>query len=128
MLCWPAPWICSPAVPGERGRRGGVPKRGGDWPNELDKAAARAEIPGPGKEWLGAGPANGVKLSTLSDPIVAFLFGVGICCTRGVPDRLFEGTGEARRAVEVALGTGLPDSRPRKEPGEDGIGTGNGRE
>lgn len=44
---------------------------------------------------------------------------------------LCEGTGEANRAVEVALGIGLPDSRPlnelgAKEPGEDDIGTGRG--
>jgi len=40
---------------------------------------------------------------------------------------MFEGTGEANRAVEVALGTGLPDKRPLFEPGEDAIGTGRGR-
>lgn len=28
-------------------RTGGVPYRGGAWPNESDKAAARAEMPGP---------------------------------------------------------------------------------
>lgn len=28
-------------------RTGGVPWRGGDWPRESDRAAARAEIPGP---------------------------------------------------------------------------------
>jgi len=39
-----------------------------------------------------------------------------------------EGTGEASRAVEVALGTGLPDKRPLFEPGEDAIGTGRGRD
>lgn len=48
-----------------------------------------------------------------------------------MPTGLFEGTGEANRAVEVALGIGLPDNRPRnelgaKEPGEDDIGTGKG--
>lgn len=42
---------------------------------------------------------------------------------------LCEGTGEANRAVDAALGIGLPAKRPRIEPGEDGeeaIGTGRG--
>ena len=39
-----------------------------------------------------------------------------------------EGTGEANRAVEAALGTGLPAERPRKEAGEEAIGTGRGLE
>ena len=39
-----------------------------------------------------------------------------------------EGTGEANRAVEAALGTGLPEVRPLLEPGDDAIGTGRGRE
>jgi len=41
---------------------------------------------------------------------------------------LCEGTGEANRAVEAALGTGLPEERPLLEPGDDAIGTGRGRE
>jgi hypothetical protein len=41
---------------------------------------------------------------------------------------LCEGTGEANRAVDVALGTGLPDERPLFEPGEEAIGTGRGLE
>jgi hypothetical protein len=41
---------------------------------------------------------------------------------------LCEGTGEANRAVDVALGTGLPDRRPRNDPGEEDIGTGRGLE
>jgi hypothetical protein len=41
---------------------------------------------------------------------------------------LCEGTGEANLAVEAALGTGLPLERPRKEPGEEDIGTGRGLE
>ena len=45
-----------------------------------------------------------------------------------MPGRLWAGTGEARRAVDAALGIGLPDCRPRREPGEDDIGTGRGRE
>lgn len=41
---------------------------------------------------------------------------------------LCEGTGEASRAVDAALGTGLPDRRPRNDPGEEDIGTGRGLE
>lgn len=42
---------------------------------------------------------------------------------------LWEGTGEANRAVDAALGIGLPATRPLVEPGEageDAIGTGRG--
>lgn len=45
-----------------------------------------------------------------------------------MPTVLCEGTGEANRAVDVALGTGLSDERPRFEPGEEAIGTGRGQE
>ena len=48
-----------------------------------------------------------------------------------MPTVLCEGTGEANRAVEAALGSGLPVERPLFEPaeaGEDAIGTGRGRE
>jgi hypothetical protein len=45
-----------------------------------------------------------------------------------VPLAFCEGTGEANRAVEAALGTGLPEERPLLEPGDDAIGTGRGRE
>lgn len=43
---------------------------------------------------------------------------------------LCEGTGEANRAVDAALGTGLPAERPRNDPdpGEEDIGTGRGLE
>jgi hypothetical protein len=41
---------------------------------------------------------------------------------------LCEGTGEANRAVDVALGIGLPTARPRFDPGEEAIGTGRGLE
>jgi hypothetical protein len=37
-----------------------------------------------------------------------------------------EGTGEANRAIDAALGTGLPAVRPRNDPGEEDIGTGRG--
>jgi hypothetical protein len=39
-----------------------------------------------------------------------------------------EGTGEANRAIDAALGTGLPAVRPRNDPGEEDIGTGRGLE
>jgi hypothetical protein len=39
-----------------------------------------------------------------------------------------EGTGEANRAVDAALGIGLPAVRPRNDPGEEDIGTGRGLE
>jgi len=41
---------------------------------------------------------------------------------------LCEGTGEANLAVDAARGTGLPAERPRKDPGEEDIGTGRGLE
>lgn len=45
-----------------------------------------------------------------------------------MPTVLCEGTGEASRAVEAALGTGLPESRPLVDPGEEDMGTGRGRD
>lgn len=45
-----------------------MPKRGGDWPKEFDRAAARADMPGPGKDECGAAPASGVKLPATSGP------------------------------------------------------------
>jgi hypothetical protein len=112
------------AVTGERGRRGGVPNLGGVWPNEAERAAAKAETPGPGKEEWGAAPARGVRLPFCCSGCP----GVGIWRICGVPSVLWDGTGEDNRAVEVALGTGLPDNRPLCDPGEDAIGTGRGRE
>lgn len=113
---------------GDSGRREGVPKVGGGLPNEFERAAARADTPGPGTEEWGV-PARGVRLPD-SCPGPVWL-GVGICWTRGVLTGLCEGTGEANRAVDVALGIGLSDNRPLneldvKEPGEDDIGTGRG--
>ena len=46
-----------------------------------------------------------------------------------MPTVLCEGTGEANRAVDAALGIGLPADRPLFEPGEageDAIGTARG--
>ena len=48
-----------------------------------------------------------------------------------MPTVLCEGTGEFNRAVDAALGAGLPAERPRYDPveaGEEAIGTGRGRE
>lgn len=97
-----------------------MPNLGGDWPND-ERAAARAETPGPGSEEWGATPARGVRLPDCCSRCP------GIWRTWGVPEVL-EGTGEDNRAIEAALGTGLPDCRPRDDPGEDAIGTGRGRE
>jgi hypothetical protein len=44
-----------------------VPNLGGDWPIDADKAAASAEIPGPGCDEL-AGPARGGR-GLESDPV-----------------------------------------------------------
>lgn len=90
---------------GEAVRTGGVPNRGGEVPRELDKAAARAETPGPAT--CEPGPGSGVKWpEAASSP-------AGGC-------RLFAGdepsaTGEASRAVDSAR----PKDRPRNEPGDD---------
>lgn len=109
---------------GDKGRRGGVPKRGGGEPIELERAAASADTPGPGTEEAGATPASGVI--NPGERVGAWL-GVGICRTVGLPGNWPEGTGEANLAVDAARGRGLPDGRPLPEPGEDDIGTGNGR-
>jgi hypothetical protein len=112
-------------VAGDNGRSGGVPNRGGGEPMELERAAASAETPGPGRDDSVAGPARGVKAPGKSIPT---WLGVGICRTDGVPGSWPEGTGEANRAVEVARGTELTCERPLAEPGEDATGTGKGRE
>lgn len=39
-----------------------MPNLGGDWPKEFDRAAASADMPGPGVEEWGAAPARGVRL------------------------------------------------------------------
>jgi hypothetical protein len=67
--------MCAPAVAGDKGRRGGVPKRGGGEPIEFERAAASADTPGPGSEDAGANPASGVI--DPGKPAAAWL-GVGI--------------------------------------------------
>lgn len=46
------------AEAGDVALRGGVPNFGGDWLPDADKAAASADIPGPGCDEL-AGPGSG---------------------------------------------------------------------
>lgn len=104
---------------GDNGLIGGVPNLGGEWPIEFDRAAAKAETPGPGREALGAAPARGVALP----PCEAAVLGVGICLTVGVPCPC-EGTGEARRAVDACRGTEPLIERPLGEPGDADMGTG----
>lgn len=101
-----------------------MPNRGGGEPIEFDKAAARADTPGPGSEDNGPAPVSGVRVPC--KPTAAWL-GVGICRTVGVLDNGPEGTGETNRAVDVARGIGLPCERPLPELGEEEIGTGKGR-
>jgi hypothetical protein len=99
------------AVPaGDDERTGGVPCFGGDPPSEEDKAAASADLPGPGTLW----PAPGRGLSLAGDGASAMLGEDGR--TGGV--LLIEGIGEARRAVASARGVELRP-RPRKDAGED---------
>ena len=84
MLCGPdaSTWTAAVAEGDDCWRgvkeRGGVPKRGGEVPIELDSAAANAEMPGPEAE-NGAAPASGVKLPWRP----AAWLGVGICLTGG---------------------------------------------
>lgn len=90
---------------GDAARTGGVPNRGGDAPRELDKAAARAETPGPAT--CEPAPGRGVKWPEAgSSP-----FGT---CKRFAGDEP-SATEEARRAVASAR----PTDRLRKEPGDD---------
>lgn len=92
---------------GEVDRTGGVPKRGGETPIELDSAAASAETPGP--ETCEPGPGSGVNWpDDVSSPDAA---GVGLVME-------CEGTGEARRAV----GPARSNDRPRYEPGDVDMG------
>jgi hypothetical protein len=111
-------------VAGDKGRRGGVPNRGGGEPREVDRAAASAETPGPGSEDAGAAPASGVREPCA--PLSPWL-GVGICRTVGLPGNWPEGTGEANRAMEVARGTELA-CECALESGDEEMGTGNGLE
>jgi hypothetical protein len=90
---------------------------------EADKAAARADIPGPGCDEA-AGPARGVTLLAY-EPLVKGWLGVGIWRTGGEP--ACERIGDAaNRAIEAALGALLGDARPLLGPGEVERGTGRG--
>ena len=97
-----------------------MPNRGGDDPNELDSAAARAEMPGPGT-FEPVAPGRGVTVpETSSSPVL----GVPALATGGVP---YVGTGEAKRAVASARGTEALMERLRKEPNEEDTGISSGR-
>lgn len=104
-----------------------MPNLGADWPSEFDNAAARADIPGPGTEEVDAAPARGAGL-WVREPSCPIWPGVGIWRIWGVSVALLEGTGEANRAIDVALVTESTRGRPLAELGEDDIGTGSARE
>ena len=105
---------------GESGRMGGVPKRGGLVPIELESAAARAETPGPGT-LDPAAPASGAG----GPASESFSLACEVCCGGGVPNP-WEGIGEANLAVASARGTDVLIDRLRNEPGEADLGTGKG--
>lgn len=103
-------WSWAAEGAGERARAGGVPKRGGEAPYVLDKAAARAETPGPAE--CDPAPGSGDKApvpASASPPSI----GIGV----GVPDGCCGGTGVARRAMLSARGIEVPNERARKELG-----------
>lgn len=105
-------WEWEPVVAGEAGR-GGVPCRGGEPPKELDKAAARADFPGPGTLW--PGPGSGLNLPEL---VASAGFGEADL-NGGVVPRVFVGTGEAKRAVASARGTEVPNGPLREDANDD---------
>lgn len=106
MVCCSLACRLFPAIAGERGLSGGVPKLGGLFPDESCKAAARADWPGPIEEPPAPGPARGVLLSA-SDRLGA-LYGE-----------------DARRAMDVvrdadsATGDALLMASAADEPGID---------
>ena len=71
-------------------------------PSEVDKAAARADLPGPEALW--PGPGSGLSLPEL---VVSGL-GEADLSGGGVVPRALAVTGEARRAVASARGTDDP--------------------
>jgi hypothetical protein len=116
--------LCVPvAHAGDSGLRGGVPNLGGDVPSEFDRAAARAETPGPAKVGLEPAPGSG---ELLPDGSFATWPSVGICCTGDVPKGCV-GTGEASRAVDSARESDGAVDRPRCDPGDEDMGTARGR-
>lgn len=99
-------------------RAAGVPCRGGDWPIELESAAARADTPGP---WaLVPLPGNWDKSSRFSARGAAS--GRGEPPLGGVAPSSCDGMGEARRAVKSARGTEAEIDRGRKLEGEADLG------
>ena len=123
--------ICAPEAAGDIGRTGGVPNLGGDDPYELERAAARADTPGPAPGRTAEGvpaPASGVRLpGTGDDP---FRGGTELGATGGVPNPREEVIGEAKRAVVPARGAEVPRNfEPRYEPwGDEDTGTPKGRD
>lgn len=107
MVCCSLVCRLFPAIAGEGGLSGGVPKLGGLFPNESCKAAARADWPGPSEEPPAPGPARGVLLSA-SDRLGALY---GTCGE------------DARRAMDVvrdadsANGDALLRASAADEPG-----------
>lgn len=91
-------------------RAGGVPCRGGVWPRESDKAAARADTPGP---WAKLEPSPSAPPSGFANP------------GRGEPLLIMgdeDRTGSASLAVTSSRGRDDENARP----GEDDIATGSG--
>lgn len=88
-------------VGGVASRSGGVPNLGGAVPKEFDKAAAKADIPGPapGPGGLAPTPERGVEA-----PDPSSVRGEMIGPTRGGVPNVCVGSGEANRAVASARG------------------------
>lgn len=84
----------TPALDGDDGLTGGVPKRGGLLPKAPCNAAASADWPGPGR-WFGPpAPARGAV-----PPVSALLLAIGV---------LLDPVGEvARRAMDDARSAGV---------------------
>jgi hypothetical protein len=83
---------------GESGRIGGVPNRGGEFPNDSLKAEERLDSDGPGRDESGsARPGNGV----CREDELAVWAGVGIWRMTGEPLGR-EGMDEPSLAVELA--------------------------
>jgi len=106
---------------GDKGRIGGVPKRGGLLPNDSLSAEDSADSPGAGSdERASPRPASGVWSSDGSS--LASCAGVGIWRTEGEAVGK-DGTGEPRRAVIWSRAIEA-DGELRSEPRGEGTGRG----
>jgi len=94
-----AGWAAAGA--GAMARTGGVPNRGGEAPIELDRAEASAEMPGPPLWEPGPGSGERKLVPLLSSPLLGLVF-----WWAGETPYRWEGTGDARRAVNSARGAG----------------------